>query len=69
MSERPDASREQEDEVPNEEELIEGVSHAISLAIRGLHERGIATNHLIDGRLVRVHPDGRHEDLGPLDSL
>lgn len=68
MDERSDATRE-EPELPNEEELIEGVSHAISTAIRGLHERGIATNHLIDGRLVRVHPDGRREDLGPLESL
>lgn len=68
MSERPDAPRD-ESELPNEEELIEGVSQAISTAIRGLHERGIATNHLIDGRLVRVHPDGHREDLGPLESL
>lgn len=53
-------------EVPDEEELIEGAAKAIEAAIQGLHPRGIATVHLIDGRLVRVHPDGRHEDISPL---
>jgi hypothetical protein len=51
-------------EVPDEEEFVDGASRAVEAAIVGLHARGIATTHLIDGRLVRVHPDGRREDLG-----
>jgi hypothetical protein len=51
-------------EVPDEDELIEGAARAVETAIANLHARGIATTHLIDGRLVRVHPDGRREDLG-----
>ncbi|MEM9452902.1 MAG: hypothetical protein AAGF11_01900 [Myxococcota bacterium] len=50
--------------VPDEDEFVEGASNAIEAAIKRLHERGIATTHLIDGRLVKIHPDGRREDLG-----
>lgn len=61
MSSRPDITT---SEVPDEEEFIDGAARAVEAAIVDLHARGIATTHLIDGRLVRVHPDGRREDLG-----
>ena len=61
MADRSDTTA---SEVPDEEEFIDGASRAVQDAIAGLHARGIATTHLIDGRLVRVHPDGRREDLG-----
>jgi hypothetical protein len=61
MSSRPDTTT---SEVPDEEEFVDGAARAVEAAIAGLHARGIATTHLIDGRLVRVHPDGRREDLG-----
>ena len=52
--------------VPDEEELAEGAAGAIRAAIADLRARGIATTHLVDGRLFRVYPDGRREDLGVL---
>lgn len=61
MTERTNTT---DSEVPDEEELVDGATRAVEAAIAGLHARGIATTHLIEGRLVRVHPDGRHEDLG-----
>lgn len=51
---------------PDENELAAGIAHAVQTAIKKLHQRGIPTTHGIAGRLVRIHPDGRHEDLGPL---
>jgi hypothetical protein len=56
-------------ELPDEQELVKGAIQAVQQAIADLHSRGIATTHLIDGRLVRIHPDGRHEDLGLVPSL
>jgi hypothetical protein len=56
-------------EPPDEQEFLEGATQAVQEAIVDLHSRGIATTHLIDGRLVRVHPDGRREDLGSVPSL
>lgn len=53
--------------VPHEDELFEGAARAIEAAIADLHHRGIATAHLIDGRFVRIYPDGRSEDLGAGD--
>lgn len=66
MSDRPDTTTSDRPEVPDEDEFIEGAAKAVENAIAGLHARGIATTHVIDGRLVRVHPDGRREDLGVL---
>jgi len=31
-----------------------------------MHEKGIATVHLIDGKLVEVDPDGTRRELGGL---
>jgi hypothetical protein len=62
MAENPDKLS----DVPDEEEFLDGASHAIQTAIEKLHRAGIATVHALDGRLIRVHPDGRHEDLGPV---
>ena len=53
-------------DVPDEEEFLDGASRAIQNAIEKLHRAGIATVHALDGRLIRVHPDGRREDLGPV---
>jgi hypothetical protein len=55
-------------DLPSEQEFVEGAARAVEAAIVELHSRGIATTHFIDGRLVRVHPDGRREDLGALPS-
>lgn len=55
------------EERPEGEEFMSAAVEAVEAAIDDLHERGIATTHWVDGRLVRVHPDGRHEDLGALD--
>ena len=52
------------DDLPDEDELIRGAKEAVKVAIRELHDRGIATTHLIDGRIVVVHPDGQREDRG-----
>lgn len=57
-------SREQSS-VPSESEFFDGASRAVLAAIRRQHEQGIATTHLLEGRLVRVHPDGHREDLEP----
>ena len=56
-------------EPPEGEEFLSAAVKAVKAAIEDLHDRGIATTHWIDGRLVRVHPDGRREDLGALDPL
>lgn len=50
--------------LPDEEEFAVGASGAIAEAIRASRERGIPTTHIVDGQLVRVHPDGRREPLG-----
>lgn len=42
------------------------LSEGATEAIKRLHAKGITTNHIIDNRVVVIHPDGRHEDLGPL---
>jgi hypothetical protein len=55
-------------DLPSEQEFVEGAAGAVEAAIVELHSRGIATTHFIDGLLVRVHPDGRREDLGALPS-
>ena len=64
MSER---SR-RDEELPDEEEFFQGAVDAVRRAIEDLHHRGIATTHFIDGKVVRIHPDGRREDLGSLPS-
>lgn len=51
-------------EVPDEDELMEGLKVAVRRAIKDLHGRGISTTHLIGGRLVVIHPDGSCEELG-----
>jgi len=56
-------------EVPDEEEFLEGANRAVREAIEDLRRSGITTVHAVDGRLVRVHPDGRREDLGPLKAI
>jgi len=48
---------------PDMDLLAEGVKDTL----KSLHAKGLTTVHLIDNRIVQVHPDGRHEDLGPLD--
>lgn len=53
-------------DVPDEEEFLEGAIKAVKEAVASLHRRGIATTHVIDGKLVQIHPDGRREELGPL---
>jgi hypothetical protein len=53
-------------DVPDESEFMEGANLAVQSAIQKLHRAGIATVHAIDGRIVRIHPDGRHEGLGPV---
>lgn len=51
----------------NEEaEALSAMTRGAHKAISDLHEKGIPSHHIIDGRLVAVHPDGRHEDLGPV---
>lgn len=64
MSER----RKSDDELPDEEELFQGAVEAVRRAIAEQHRRGIATTHVIDGKLVRIHPDGHREELEPLPS-
>jgi len=57
-----------EPEPPSEDELLLGASRAVRDAIARLHRANIATTHIVDGRLVRVHPDGHREDIGPPSS-
>lgn len=64
MSERSKTN----EELPDEEEFFRGATEAVRRAIGDMHSRGIPTAHLIDGKLVLVHPDGRREELGPLSS-
>jgi hypothetical protein len=52
--------------MPNEDELLTGAEDAVRGAIERLHRANIATTYVIDDRLVRVHPDGRREELGPV---
>lgn len=52
-------------EAPGEEELVAGATRAVQQSIEALHDRGISTTHIVDGRMFRIHPDGRREDLGP----
>lgn len=51
-----------------DDELVSGFSRAVRSAIDDLHRRGIPTTHVIDGELVRVHPDGRREVLGKVQT-
>jgi hypothetical protein len=51
-------------DVPSEDEFIAGASAAIKGVVQNLHDRGIPTTHLIDGRIVKLFPDGRQQDLG-----
>lgn len=59
---KPDA----DGDLPSEEEFVEGATESVANAIETLHDRGIATTHWVDGRLLRIHPDGHREDLGEL---
>jgi len=52
-------------ELPSEEELLIGANRAVRDAIARLHHANIATTHYIDGKLVRVLPDGRREGVSP----
>lgn len=56
-------------DVPDEAELLEGAKRAVESAIEKLHRAGIATVHALEGRMVRIHPDGRQEDLGPVPTV
>ena len=58
----------QSSSLPDEEEFLEGAIRAVEKAVAELHKRSIATTHVIDGRLVRIHADGRREDLGAVGS-
>lgn len=53
-------------EEEEERTLVEGANKAVACAIAELRAKQIATVHVFDGELVRVHPDGRREALGPL---
>ena len=52
-------------DVPDEEEFLEGAVKAVKEAVARLHRAGIATTHVIDGKFVRIHPDGRREEIRP----
>lgn len=52
--------------VPSEAEFVEGAGEAVRRAIAETHEAGLPTVHERNGMLVRVHPDGRVEEIGPL---
>lgn len=52
--------------VPEADEFIAGASRAIESAINGLRDKGISTTHMIDGKPVRIHADGRQEALESL---
>jgi hypothetical protein len=50
------------------EELSKAASEAWATAAREALARGLPVTGARDGRLLRYHPDGRIEDLGPLGS-
>jgi hypothetical protein len=50
------------------EELRTAAGEAWGAAARDALARGLPVTGGRDGRLVRYHPDGRMEDLGPLGS-
>lgn len=51
-----------------DEAFLEGATRAVEKAVADLHERSIGTTRVIDGRVVRIHADGRREDLGVVGS-
>ena len=51
------------------EELEEAAVEAWSAAAYQALAKGLSVTGSRDGRLYRYHPDGRVEDLGPVDSL
>jgi hypothetical protein len=50
------------------EELDGAAGEAWAAAARDAFARGLPVTGSRDGRRLRYHPDGRVEDLGPIDS-
>lgn len=42
-------------------EMTQEFQEAVNKAVKQTHQAGIPTSHIEDGKLVRVHPDGRRE--------
>jgi hypothetical protein len=51
-----------------EAEWLAALARGVQETISGLHKAGVPTTHIINDRIVVIHPDGRHEDQGPAAS-